>query len=110
MFGGINPSQMKAMMKQMGIKQDTIEAVRVIIETADKNIIIEPATVEKITMKGQESFQISGEVREESRAESIKPEDITMVSEKTGKSYEEAKSALEENGGDIADAIIRLSE
>ena len=109
MFGGINPSQMKSMMRQMGIKQEDIEAQRVIIQTAEKNIIIEPAAVQKITMQGQTSFQISGEVREESN-EGISQEDIDMVSEKTKKSKEEAKAALQNSGGDIAQAIISLSE
>lgn len=110
MLGGINPKQMQAMMKQMGIKQEDIEAIRVVIETADRNIIIEPASVQRIVMKGQESFQIAGEVREESKVDSIKEEDVLMVCEKTGKSEELAREALEETGGDIAQAIVKLSE
>jgi nascent polypeptide-associated complex subunit alpha len=108
MFGGVNPAQMKAMMKQMGIKQDDIEAVRVVIETSDKNIIIEPALVQKITMQGQVSFQISGEVREETKEMGISEEDVKLVAEKTGKSEEEARAALEETN-DIAEAIMKLS-
>jgi len=110
MLGGINPAQMKAMMKQMGIKQDEIEAERVIIETAEKRIIIEPASVQKITMQGNTSFQIAGEVREETREIGISEEDIAIVAEKTGKSKEEAKKVLEEVDGDIAEAIVKLSE
>ncbi len=110
MFGGINPSQMKAMMKQMGIKQEDIEAERVIIETADKRIIIEPASVQKIMMQGQITWQIGGDAREETKEEGIKEEDIQMVAEKTGKSEGEARKALEEAGGDIAEAIVKLSE
>ena len=109
MFGGINPKQMQAMMKQMGMKQEEIDAERVIIETSDKKIIIEPANVQKIVMQGQESFQISGEVREESNEEGIKETDIDLVAEKTGKSKEEAKEALEDSHGDIAEAIVKLS-
>ena len=60
MFGGINPGQMKTLMKQMGIKQEEISAERVIIECSDKNIIIEPANVQKMTMQGQESWQVTG--------------------------------------------------
>ena len=41
MFGGMDPKKMQAMMRQMGIKQDEIEATRVIIEKADGNIVIE---------------------------------------------------------------------
>ena len=110
MFGGINPSQMKAMMKQMGIKQEDIQAERVIIETVDRRIIIEPASVQKIMMQGQTTWQIGGDAREETKEESIKEEDIQMVAEKTGKSEGEARKALEEAGGDIAEAIVKLSE
>ena len=109
MFGGINPKQMQAMMKQMGMKQEEIDAVRVIIECSDKNIIIEPANVQKITMQGQDSFQITGDIVEETKAEGIKEEDIKLVSEKTGKSEKEAKKALESANGDIAEAIMSLS-
>lgn len=106
MFGGIDPGKMKAMMKQMGIKQEEIEALRVIIEKEDGKIIIENPNVQKVTMQGQDSWQITGEVREES---GISEQDIGMVAEKTGKSLEEAKNALEESDGDIAEAILNLS-
>lgn len=109
MFGGINPSQMKAMMKQMGIKQEEIEALRVIIEKEDSRIVIEPANVQKIVMQGQESWQITGESREESKEEGIREEDIELVADKTGKSKVEARKALEESKGDIAEAILKLS-
>src|SRR3989338_4281900 len=109
MFGGINTGQMKAMMKQMGIKQEEIESLRVIIEKADSRIIIEPANVQKIIMQGQASWQITGEAREETKEEGISEEDIAMVMEKTGKSEDEARKALEECGGDLAEAIVKLS-
>ena len=111
MFGGINPSQMKSMMKQMGIKQEDIDASRVIIEKNDgKKIVIDNPTVQKMVMQGQESWQITGEAREESAAEEISEEDVKMVAEKTGKSEKEARKALEEVNGDIAEAIVKLSE
>ncbi len=105
--GGLDPKKMKAMMKQMGINQDDVPANRVIIEGDGKKIVIDNPAVQKITMQGQISFQISGDVREE--AEGIKAEDILMVAEKTGKSKAEAKKALEETN-DIAEAIVKLSE
>ena len=40
MFPGINPKKIQEMMRSMGIKQEDIEASRVIIECEDKNIII----------------------------------------------------------------------
>ncbi|HLC53804.1 MAG TPA: nascent polypeptide-associated complex protein [Candidatus Nanoarchaeia archaeon] len=110
MFGGINPGQMKAMMKQMGIKQEEVEALRVIIEKADSRIIIEPANVQKIVMQGQESWQITGEAKEETKEAVISEEDVQLVMEKTGKSEKEVRKVLEEVDGDMAEAIVRLSE
>lgn len=109
MFGGINPNQLKGMMKQMGIKQEEIEVDRVIIEKTDGNkIVISPANVQKIIMQGNESWQVTGEAREE--AGGIKQEDIDLVMEKTGKDEEEVRNVLEEVNGDIAEAIVKLSE
>lgn len=111
MFGGINPGQMKAMMKQMGIKQEEIDASKVIIEKKDGGkIVIENPAVQKMIMQGNESWQITGDAMEESAEEGISEEDIKMVAEKTGKSEKEARKALEEAGGDIAEAIVKLSE
>lgn len=108
MFGGIDPKKMQSMMKQMGIKQDEIDAARVIIEKTDgSNIIIENPHVAKITMQGQESWQITGEAREESAG--VDEEDVRLIMEKTGKGYEESKAMLEKFEGDIAQAIVSLS-
>ena len=107
---GLDPRKMQALMKQMGIKQEEIDALRVIIEKEDSKIVIEPANVQKIVMQGQESWQITGDTREEAKEEEIREEDIKMVSDKTGKSEKEARKALEETNGDIAEAIVKLSE
>lgn len=103
----INPSQMKAMMKQMGIKQEDITALRVIIEKEDENIIIENPNVQKVVMGGNESWQISGDAHIEAKS-GFSDEDIKMIVEKTGVSEKKAREALEKTG-DIAEAIIELS-
>ena len=103
----INPKQMQAMMKKMGISQVPIDAKRVIIECEDKNIIIDEPSVLKVNMQGQQTFQITGEEREES-SQSFSDDDVTMVVEKTGKSEEEVREFLENNAGDIALAIMEL--
>jgi len=111
MFPGIpkiDPRKMQAMMKQMGINQEEIEAQRVIIEGSDKKIVIENPSIQKIKMQGQSSYQISGEEHEESIL-SFSEEDISLVMEKTGKSKDEVLEALDETG-DIAEAIIKLNE
>ena len=108
MFGGMNPKKMQGMMKQMGISQEDISANKVVIEKEDGNIVINNPNVVKIKMQGQESFQITGEVSEE-EAEKFSKEDVRQVVEKTGKSGDEAKKALEKTGGDLAEAILALS-
>jgi len=109
MFPNLDPKKMQAMMNQMGIAQENIDASRVIIEKSDGKIIIKNPSVTKIKMHGQESFQISGEVSEESASEGISEEDVKVVMEKTGISENEARNALEKTNGDLAEAILELS-
>ena len=107
MMPNMDPKQMARMMKQMGVNTVEIAAERVVIETADEKIIVEPAQVTKISMQGQESFQISGTVRTE---QSMKEDDIELVMEKAGCTREQAVEALTKSGGDIAEAIISLQQ
>ena len=102
----IDPKKMQAMMKQMGIKQEVVEAERVIIEGSEKRIVIENPDVVKVKMGGQESWQITGEALEEVY-EGISEADVALVAEKTGKSKEESRKALTETK-DIAEAIMKL--
>ena len=110
MIPGIDPKMMKQAMKRMGIKQQDIDAKQVIIRTSTKNIIINNPAVAKVNMMGQESFQISGEVSEESLSSEpdISEEDIRTVAEQTGKTEEEAEKAIKEAKGDLAAAILSL--
>ena len=111
MFGGINPAKMQAMMKQMGIKQDEIDADRVIIEKKDGKIIIENPNVVKINMQGQESWQITGDSKEgeaeSEEDEGFSKEDIDMIVEKTGKSEDDVIESLQKTN-DIAETIMEL--
>ncbi len=66
MFPGINPKQMQAVMKQMGMSQTEIPSSKVIIEKEDgTKIVVNNPSVMKIKMQGQESFQVTGDVSEE---------------------------------------------
>jgi len=111
MFPGIDPKKMQAVMRQLGIKQEEIDAERVIIEKKDGRIIIEEPSVTKVNMQGQETFQISGEISEEANGEEIEAteKDINTIMEKTGKSKDEVAICLEKNEGDIAATILELS-
>ena len=119
MFPGLNPKKMQAMMKQMGIAQQEIDANRVVIESDDGNIIITNPSVVKINMQGQENFQISGDISEEGEASSSEVEeaeeqnnqeaDIHTIMEKVGCLEQEAKAALEKSNNDLTEAILSLS-
>ena len=107
MFPGLDPKKMQAMMKQIGLQQEEISSERVIIEKSDGGkLIIENPSVIKIKMQGNESFQISGNVSEES---GISEEDIKTIIEKTGASEKIARETLEKNKGDLAETILELS-
>jgi len=106
MMPNIDPTKMKSMMKQMGISQQEISAKRVIIERDEENIIIENPSVTKITMQGNDSWQISGDEVYESVK--VSDEDVKLVMEKTGADEEKVRETLEKTN-DIADAIIELS-
>ena len=68
----MSPKQMARMMKKMGMQQQDIDAVEVIIKTEDKEIIISNPSVAKVNMMGQESYQVVGTPEE--RSIETKPE------------------------------------
>jgi len=107
MFGKINPKMIEQTMKRMGISQTPMDVKRVIFEMQNSNLIIDEPSVTKVIMQGQETYQVSGEAREESN-QAFSDEDVKIVMEKTGKSEEEVRKVLEENNGDIAKTIISL--
>lgn len=110
MFPGMNPKKMQGMMKQMGISQEEVPSSKVTIEKTDgSKIVIDNPSVQKIKMQGQETFQVAGEVREESPEVEVSQEDVQTVVEKTGVSEDEAKQSLEKTG-DLAESIMELSE
>lgn len=115
MFGGIDPKKIQAMMKQMGIAQEQIDADRVIIEKSngEGRIIIDNPNVMKVKMQGQENFQITGDIREETQEQESDEEklskDIESIVQQTGVDKEVAAIELEKNNGDLAETIISLS-
>lgn len=112
MFPGMNPRKMQQMMKQMGIQQVDIPATEVIIKTEDKEIIISNPSVAKVNMMGQETFQVSGTIQERAldSTPEISEDDIQTVMQQTGKDAETVRKTLEETKGDLAEAIMQLSE
>ena len=111
MPGRMNPRQMNQMMRRLGIQVKEIENVKkVIIQTDTKEYIFDEADVTMMDAQGQKTYQITGKPRIVEKQEEIPKEDIDLVVEQTGKSSEEAKKALKESKGDIAEAIMKLKK
>jgi len=112
MIPGVDPRQLKQMMRQMGMSQDELDAKQVVIKTADKVYVFDNPQVTKIKMKGNETFQLGGSYRIEDVEVkvNISSDDVAMVADQTSVSKDEARVALEKAKGDIAQAIVDLSE
>ncbi len=108
--GGMNPKQMKKMMKRMGVSMQDIDALEVVIKTPDKDIVIAEPQVVKTQVQGQDMWQVTGKATETETKASVEiaDDDVAMVSAQAGVSEGEARKALESSGGDLAQAIIEL--
>jgi nascent polypeptide-associated complex subunit alpha len=107
----------KRMMQKMGMKIDEINGVtEVLIRTATREIIIEEPVVTSVVVQGQRMYQITGGSTHERTpsAEAAPPEvpeeDAKLVAAQTGKTVDEAKAALKESGGNLAEAILKLKQ
>ena len=114
MFPGMNmnSAQMKQAMKKMGVSQDELDAQKVVIVLADKELVFEKPSVSKVKMMGQETFQIAGPYHEQSKdaALDISDADIETVMQQTHCTKEQALAALTDAKGDLAEAILNISE
>lgn len=110
----MNPAQMKSIMKQFGIKSSELNAKKVIIELEGKKLIFEEPTVTEVDMNGQKTYTITGNPLEEKSTNEekqvISEEDIQLVARQANSSEEEARKALEEKEGDLAEAISSLKQ
>jgi nascent polypeptide-associated complex subunit alpha len=118
---GVNPRQMQQAMKKMGITQEEWDDVdEVIIVRAGKSYVFNKPAVTAVKMQGQNTFQIVGDykiVEGKVQASSGKPapkalviseEDVELVASQANVSSAEARKALEECHGELAEAIIKL--
>jgi nascent polypeptide-associated complex subunit alpha len=121
--GGLDPSKMQEMMKQMGIDVDEIDAEEVVIRTADEELVFTDADVQRMDAQGQQTYNIVGapESRErsdaaleggdgesESEDDAIPQDDVDLVAGRTGVDEARAREALEATDGDLAAAVERL--
>lgn len=108
---GMNPKQMNQMMRKLGINVKEIKNVKkVIIQTNKKQYVFDDADVTIMDAQGEKTYQIAGTPRITAVKEEVPKEDIELIVEQTGVSTQEAKKALEQTKGDIAEAIMKLSE
>jgi nascent polypeptide-associated complex subunit alpha len=120
--GGLDPSKMQQMMKQMGIDIEEIDAEEVVIRTADEELVFTDADVQRMDAQGQQTYNVVGQPESRERGspsaiegenededeEGIPQADIQMVAEKAGVSGARAREALEAADGRPVDAINRL--
>ncbi len=120
MGGRMNPKQLNAMMRQMGIQMEEIEDVEeVIIRTKDRDIVLVNAEVARMKARGDVSWQITGEETVRPRAPTTPPEpvkleireeDVDFVAEQARVPKEKARAALEAANGEPAEALLKLME
>ncbi len=111
-LGGMNPAQMKAMMRQLGIKSEDLDVKTATIELTDgTKLVFDSPQVNAVDMKGSKTYTITGDAREvREQAPAFTDEDVDMVAEQANVSAEDARKALEENDGDLAAAISALKK
>ncbi|MEM1927925.1 MAG: nascent polypeptide-associated complex protein [Acidilobaceae archaeon] len=118
-FFGVKPQDLEKLLKKLGITVEEVEAVRVVVEVSDGSVMVfeNPASAAIVRQKGATPvLYVVGEYRvEEKKSERgeapvFTEEDVKLVAEQAGVSLEEARRALEETGGDIALAILKLTQ
>ena len=114
MLPGMSPRELRRALKRMGIELRELEDVkRVEIILSTKKIVIDSPQVLQMFARGTNIFQITGgSLHEESLEEEVEieisDEDVEFIVSQTGVSKEEAKKALIEAKGDIAEALLKL--
>jgi len=114
MPGRMNSKQLAQMMKRFGINVKNIDNVeKVIIQTDTKEYVFDSAEVTVMEAQGQKTYQIIGEPTVKTRGgetQDIQKEDIKLIMQQTGKSEAEVRKALKETNGDLAEAILKLTQ
>ncbi len=117
----MSPRDLAKTLRRLGLKVETedVKASRIVIETEDgRRLLAEPDQLVLLKVQGQYYLMIANipadgleeERVEEQAAPKFSEEDVRLVAEQAGVSLEEARKALEETGGDIAAAILKLME
>jgi len=114
----LSPRELRRLMKRFGVNVEEVKGVKSVTLTfEDKEVVIREPQIIVMNVQGQKIYQIvatSEEViegtKEIAEKVSFSEDDINFVIEQTGVSRDEAIKALREAGGDIAKAILLLTE
>lgn len=110
----ISPREARRMMQRMGLSMTPLPDVQeVIIRTGAKELLIENPEVSVLEIRGQKIFQVTGEKVVEKavkRRVTIPEEDVQLVAQQAKVSLDQARAALEQTNGDLAQAILLLSQ
>jgi nascent polypeptide-associated complex subunit alpha len=110
----VNPREARRMMQRMGLNMGAMPDVeQVIFKTSTKEIIVENPEVAVMEMQGQKIFQVTGEKIVEKvveKAVKIPEEDVQLVATQAKASLDQARAALEQTKGDLAQAILLLTQ
>jgi nascent polypeptide-associated complex subunit alpha len=110
----MNPREARRMMQKMGMNMGAMpEVEQVVFKTSTKEIIVENPEVTVMEMQGQKIFQVMGERITEKpveKAAKIPEEDVQLVATQANVSADQARAALEQTKGDLAQAILLLSQ
>ena len=114
----------RRMMKQMGMNMDELGDIkRVILQSDNKEVVIEGPQVTSINVQGTKMYQVAGGRETERKIQAagaveaapveeeplvLPEEDILLVAQQANVSIEKARAALENSDGDLAQAIIKL--
>ena len=116
----LSSRELKRIMGKFGVNTKEVEDVKeVVLKTSTKEIIIQNPMVTLLEVQGQKIFQVFGEKVEEKTlseelkllegGEKISDEDVLLVAQQANVDFEEAKAALKECKGDLAQAILMLT-
>lgn len=104
----------RRMMQRMGLNMSPLTDVQeVVIRAGTKDIVIKNPEVSVLDLQGQRIFQVvGGEISEKTveRKAAIPEEDVQLVAQQAKVSLDQARAALEETNGDLAQAILLLSQ
>ena len=114
----LRPKDLERLMKGLGVRMESVDAVEVQIKLGDgSRLRISDPQVTVTKMGDMEIFQVIGRVErleegEEGEAEVYEPspEDVKLVASQAGVDEDKAREALIKTKGDLAEAILLLTE